>query len=188
MTDPEVPAPAPALADKLSAAPRKKPKRKSRAVTRRKGLKIGDFRRVFSAWDFQKDDDEQATSTIDLGEQVLLSRKEGHKWSFEAERARFVYIALQHCLHKILTRCGYRRFEYGFQEGIGRYLKAFGDKNGAPKSKIPDWLNIPYIIVKEGEDPMDRLLSGIKAERDEWRNRQVRIDSLQPDSPEHSHD
>ncbi|KAF1955625.1 hypothetical protein CC80DRAFT_549315 [Byssothecium circinans] len=120
--------------------------------------KIRDLRRVLELWDFDKDYDEQDTSTIDLGEQLLLPHKKEHSWSSEANRAVAMSAALDHAIMQALSQYACRWF-----------VRAHLAKNGPPKRKFPAWLDVPYIAIEEGSDVWGEVELRRKAEREALR-------------------
>jgi hypothetical protein len=106
-------------------------------------VKIRDVRCVMAVWNFNKLNHEQDPSVIDLGEELLIPHKKGQHCLYKNQRAQAVRGALDEFVRRILTMHGCRMFEYNGKNCIA-YCKG-----AAPKPKLPDWLDVPYIIFKE---------------------------------------
>ncbi|KAF1955619.1 hypothetical protein CC80DRAFT_549309 [Byssothecium circinans] len=126
-----------------------------------KSVSKSDIRRVVAVWNFEKSYRQQDRTTIDLGEQLLLPPQQGNEPTPRRGRVAAVYSALQTCIERILAKCGCHTFIYG-----PKYMIGLTKIKEATQQKIPKWLDIPYITIKNGRPTWEHLQASIKSEQE----------------------
>jgi hypothetical protein len=123
---------------------------------------VSDLRCALKAWDFDKEPDgeNQSRATVDLVVSLLVPHNTiEDRCGDHVCLARTAKISLHHYIRVVLIRCGFPNLSCAHERGTTPKL-VVRPKHISPKPELPQWLQIPYIVVEEGHPDDDIIVLG----------------------------